>query len=93
MLRDPHSTGCCKRRRPFFLQPAGGARVGGFPGAARILDELASGPQRIRVGLRPEAMFLALKAAQARLLSSQVEPAGLVGVPRFATFWRVRPPE
>jgi len=33
---------------------SGGARVGGFPGAARILDELASGPQRIRVGLRPE---------------------------------------
>ena len=33
---------------------AGGARVGGFPGAARILDELANGPQRLRVGLRPE---------------------------------------
>lgn len=33
---------------------SGGARVGGFPGAARILDELATGPQRIRVGLRPE---------------------------------------
>jgi aminomethyltransferase len=33
---------------------SGGARVGGFPGAARILDELASGPQRVRVGLRPE---------------------------------------
>jgi aminomethyltransferase len=33
---------------------SGGARVGGFPGAARILDELASGPQRLRVGLRPE---------------------------------------
>jgi aminomethyltransferase len=33
---------------------SGGARVGGFPGAARILDELANGPQRVRVGLRPE---------------------------------------
>jgi aminomethyltransferase len=32
----------------------GGARAGGFPGSARILDELASGPQRVRVGLRPE---------------------------------------
>jgi aminomethyltransferase len=33
---------------------AGGARAGGFPGAARILAELADGPERLRVGLRPE---------------------------------------
>lgn len=33
---------------------AGGARAGGFPGAARILAELANGPARLRVGLRPE---------------------------------------
>jgi len=33
---------------------AGGAREGGFPGAARILKELAEGPQRLRVGLQPE---------------------------------------
>ena len=32
---------------------AGGARAGGFPGAARILAELADGPARCRVGLRP----------------------------------------
>ncbi|MFO1175621.1 MAG: glycine cleavage system aminomethyltransferase GcvT [Paracoccaceae bacterium] len=32
----------------------GGARAGGFPGAARILKELAEGPVRRRVGLRPE---------------------------------------
>jgi aminomethyltransferase len=32
----------------------GGAREGGFPGAARILYELAEGPERLRVGLRPE---------------------------------------
>jgi aminomethyltransferase len=31
-----------------------GAREGGFPGAARILRELAEGPARLRVGLRPE---------------------------------------
>ena len=31
-----------------------GARAGGFPGAGRILAELADGPPRIRVGLRPE---------------------------------------
>ena len=33
---------------------AGGDRAGGFPGADRILTELAAGPQRLRVGLRPE---------------------------------------
>lgn len=33
---------------------AGGAREGGFPGAARILRELAEGAARLRVGLRPE---------------------------------------
>ncbi len=33
---------------------AGGAREGGFPGAARILRELAEGPERRRVGLRPD---------------------------------------
>lgn len=32
----------------------GGAREGGFPGAARILAELATGAARQRVGLRPE---------------------------------------
>jgi len=33
---------------------AGGARAGGFPGAGRILRELAEGPKRLRVGLLPE---------------------------------------
>ena len=33
---------------------AGGARAGGFPGDDRILQELAEGPERLRVGLRPE---------------------------------------
>ncbi|MBJ2152461.1 glycine cleavage system aminomethyltransferase GcvT [Paracoccus sp. IB05] len=33
---------------------AGGARAGGFPGETRILAELADGPSRKRVGLRPE---------------------------------------
>ena len=33
---------------------AGGEREGGFPGAERILHELAHGPARRRVGLRPE---------------------------------------
>lgn len=33
---------------------SGGARAGGFPGAARILQELETGPDRLRVGLRPD---------------------------------------
>jgi aminomethyltransferase len=33
---------------------AGGARAGGFPGDARILQELLDGPDRLRVGLRPD---------------------------------------
>ncbi len=32
----------------------GGLREGGFPGAERILRELAEGPERRRVGLRPD---------------------------------------
>lgn len=32
----------------------GGARAGGFPGAAIILDQLERGSERLRVGLRPE---------------------------------------
>ncbi|MFC3181128.1 glycine cleavage system aminomethyltransferase GcvT [Cypionkella sinensis] len=32
----------------------GGTRAGGFPGETRILQELAEGPERSRVGLRPE---------------------------------------
>lgn len=33
---------------------AGGVRAGGFPGQERILHELSQGPERLRVGLRPE---------------------------------------
>jgi aminomethyltransferase len=36
------------------VRRSGGARAGGFAGAARILHELDHGPARIRVGLRPE---------------------------------------
>jgi aminomethyltransferase len=36
------------------VRRAGGARAGGFPGAAVILRQLAGGAPRRRVGLRPE---------------------------------------
>ena len=35
------------------VRRTGGERAGGFPGAQRILAELANGPSRIRVGLSP----------------------------------------
>jgi aminomethyltransferase len=36
------------------VRRTGGARAGGFPGASRILGELARGPTRRRAGLLPE---------------------------------------
>ena len=36
------------------VRRTGGARAGGFPGAARILGELENGVARRRVGLKPE---------------------------------------
>lgn len=36
------------------VRRAGGAREGGFPGAEPVLAQLAEGPARKRVGLRPE---------------------------------------
>ncbi len=33
---------------------AGGERAGGYPGAERLQRELAQGPDRLRVGLRPD---------------------------------------
>ncbi|MFK7938629.1 MAG: glycine cleavage system aminomethyltransferase GcvT [Roseovarius sp.] len=36
------------------VRRTGGDRAGGFPGAERILNELANGTQNLRVGLRPE---------------------------------------
>ncbi|KQT46531.1 glycine cleavage system protein T [Methylobacterium sp. Leaf456] len=53
---DP-GTGPVEAGLAWAIAPArrpGGARAGGFLGADRILSELASGPARRRVGLRPE---------------------------------------
>ena len=36
------------------VRRSGGARAGGFPGAAPILEAIADGPSRRRVGLRPQ---------------------------------------
>ncbi|MFY9290705.1 MAG: glycine cleavage system aminomethyltransferase GcvT [Methylorubrum rhodinum] len=57
---------------------AGGARAGGFLGAERILAEMAEGPARRRVGLRPEGR--APVRAGAPLFAEEVagEPIGHV---------------
>ncbi|WP_424987688.1 glycine cleavage system aminomethyltransferase GcvT [Microbulbifer sp. S227A] len=36
------------------IRRTGGARAGGFPGAGAVLDQIASGPARKRVGLKPQ---------------------------------------
>ncbi len=40
------------------VRRVGGEREGGFPGAERVLQDLARGPARLRVGLRPEGRAL-----------------------------------
>jgi len=53
------------------VRRAGGARAGGFPGAARIAAELAAGPARRRVGLLPEG-----RAPMREGVALFAEPAG-----------------
>ena len=62
------------------IQPvrrAGGARAGGFPGADRILDELAVGAARRRVGLRPDGRQPVRAGA---LLFADAEAASPIGI-------------
>jgi aminomethyltransferase len=54
---------------------AGGARVGGFPGALRILDELVKAAPRRRVGLRPQGR--APVRAHAPLFRDETGSAGI----------------
>jgi aminomethyltransferase len=56
----------------------GGARAGGFPGAARILRELEQGAPRRRVGLRPEGRAPVREGAGLFDEASSTEPIGKV---------------
>jgi aminomethyltransferase len=49
---------------------------GGFPGAVRIQRELRNGPQRVRVGIRPEGRAPAREGTE--ILSSSGEKIGVV---------------
>ena len=57
---------------------AGGAREGGFPGAERILSELAGGASRKRVGLLPEGRAPVRGVAPIFAGEDDSEPAGTV---------------
>lgn len=56
----------------------GGDREGGFPGAERILVELADGPARLRVGLRPEGRTPVRAGAPLYAADDAAEPVGRV---------------
>jgi aminomethyltransferase len=56
----------------------GGARAGGFPGAARILRELEQGTPRRRVGLKPEGRAPVREGASLFDDASSTEPIGKV---------------
>jgi aminomethyltransferase len=49
---------------------------GGFPGSERILSRLAEGPERLRVGLRPDGRAPAREGTE--ILSSDGGPIGIV---------------
>ena len=57
---------------------AGGARAGGFPGAARILRELAEGPVRRRVGLKPEGRAPMREGTQVFAAAESGAPIGAI---------------
>jgi aminomethyltransferase len=57
---------------------AGGARAGGFPGAKRILDELANGASRRRVGLLPEGRAPVRGGAPVFAGEADADPVGIV---------------
>lgn len=60
------------------VRRAGGARAGGFPGAARILSDLAHGAARRRVGLRPEGRAPMREGTQIFAQPEGGEPIGQV---------------
>ena len=54
----------------------GGDRAGGFPGDDRILLELSEGPERVRVGLRPEGRAPMREGTE--LFATDATPLGTV---------------
>ncbi|MEX2519727.1 MAG: glycine cleavage system aminomethyltransferase GcvT [Paracoccaceae bacterium] len=57
---------------------SGGAREGGFPGAVRILNEIADGPVRLRVGLLPDGRAPMREGTALFAAAEGGEPVGAV---------------
>lgn len=66
------------------VRRTGGARAGGFPGAARILRELAEGPARLRTGLRPEGRAPMREGTALFAAEDAAEPLGTITSGGFA---------
>ena len=60
------------------VRRTGGSRAGGFPGAELILDQLANGTERIRVGLRPEGRAPVREGAPVFATETAEEPLAVV---------------
>ena len=63
---------------------SGGARPGGFPGAERVLSELAGGPVRRRVGLLPEGRAPMRAGVELFAAEGDAVPMGRIGSGGFA---------
>ena len=66
------------------VRRTGGARAGGFPGAERILSELATGPARLRTGLLPEGRAPMREGTPVFAAESGGHPVGAVTSGGFA---------
>ncbi|MCB1406633.1 MAG: glycine cleavage system aminomethyltransferase GcvT [Rhodobacteraceae bacterium] len=60
------------------VRRTGGARAGGFPGAGRILRELADGPARLRVGLSPATRAPMREGTPLFATEEGTDPVGIV---------------
>ncbi|NPV25509.1 glycine cleavage system aminomethyltransferase GcvT [Bradyrhizobium aeschynomenes] len=60
------------------IRRSGGARAGGFPGAAKILPQFDAGAARRRVGLRPEGRAPVREGATLFATADASEPVGKV---------------
>ncbi|MEM7616132.1 MAG: glycine cleavage system aminomethyltransferase GcvT [Pseudomonadota bacterium] len=60
------------------VRRAGGARAGGFPGAARILEQLANGAPRKRTGLKPQGRAPMREGVPLFASESGADPIGTI---------------
>jgi aminomethyltransferase len=61
-----------------YVRRAGGARAGGFPGAEIVMRQIADGPSRRRIGLRPEGRAPVRAGAPLFAALGDPTPVGIV---------------